>query len=391
MQGTLRETDRTGWSPAIAFAVNGALYGSLLPRFPELADRVSASGSQFGLVLFGSAAGGLLGSLVAPLLIRLVRERHATAVAGIGYTVLAVAVASAPDLLVLGLALTLMGVFDGAHDVTMNAATVRVQQARGVTLMGRMHATWSLSLAAAGVLGTAAVSFGVPVPVHVGVVAAVALLPQLAAAAWLPLPDPPTSPDAPARPRGALRWHYALPVLGLAALAASYVESPGQEWTGLLLGRGLDATPQGAAAAPVLFAGGLVASRLVLDAAQQRFGAHRVAVCSGLTMVLALVAGLAAALLWSSPGWTLAAVTVAGIGAGPIFPLLFGAADQLSARHGIPAARTASTVSALSRVGAISAPVVVGPLTEAYGMVTVLAVMVAGAALVLIALPRAVS
>ncbi|MFD0592121.1 hypothetical protein ACFQZ4_05775 [Catellatospora coxensis] len=73
-----------------------------------------------------------------------------------------------------------------------------------------------------------------------------------------------------------------------------------------------------------------------------------------------------------------------------MFPLLFGAGDQLSVRHGIPAARTASMVSALSRVGAISAPVVVGPLTEAFGMAMVFAVMATGALLVLLALPRAV-
>jgi len=85
----------------------------------------------------------------------------------------------------------------------------------------------------------------------------------------------------------------------------------------------------------------------------------------------------------------LAAIAVAGIGAGPVFPLLFGAADHLSVRRGIPAARTASIVSALSRIGAISAPVVVGPLTETLGMAMVFVVMAAGALLVLLALPRA--
>ncbi|SCF47676.1 hypothetical protein GA0070216_12336 [Micromonospora matsumotoense] len=46
-------------------------------------------------------------------------------------------------------------------------------------------------------------------------------------------------------------------------------------------------------------------------------------------------------------------------------------------------------MSALSRTGAITAPVVVGPLSEAYGMGLVFAVMAAGAALVLVTLPRA--
>ncbi|MEO3774141.1 MFS transporter [Micromonospora sp. B9E7] len=386
--------------PAVAFAVNGALYGSLLTRFPEIADRVSASETQFGVVLFAAAIGGLLGSLVAPLLARAVGERSATLLAGAGYALLAVGVAWAPQLILLGGALLLLGILDGAHDVAMNAFAVRVQQHRATTLMGRMHATWSLSLAGAGVLGTVAAGLRVPVALHVGIAATVALVAQLAIAlgrSGMVAEGPPTpgptsgGPERPARPARSLgRLRYVLPVLGLAAVAASYVESPGQEWTGLLLSRGFDATPQVAAAAPVLFGAGLLASRLLLDVAVSRVGQARVAAVSGATMMAAVGTGLLCTLVGAPVWWALAAVAVAGFGAGPAFPLLFGSADQLSVRHGIPPARTASMVSALSRVGAISAPIVVGPLTDAFGMAMVFAIMAVGAALVLGALPRAV-
>lgn len=386
------------WSrPASAFAVNGVLYGSLLTRYPEIADRVGATESEFGAALFAAAMGGLLGSLVAPALARVVRESNATLVAGAGYALFAVAVVWAPDLFLLAAALLLANLFDGAHDVTMNAAAVKVQQGVGSPLMGRMHATWSLSLTGAGLLGAAAVGLGIPVLAHLGAVAAVVLAVQFAATSRRARADvapsvPPAlqRPDVPAQRGRAVRLRHVLPVLGVAALAASYVESPGQEWTGLLLSRGLDAAPQLAALAPVLFAAGLVLSRLVLDPAQRRWGSRAVAVGSGVTVVLAVLAGFGVTVAAGPPGWALVAVTVAGIGAGPVFPLLFGAGDQLSVRHGIPAARTASMVSALSRVGAISAPVVVGPLTETFGMGMVFAVMAAGALLVLLALPRAV-
>lgn len=49
-----------------------------------------------------------------------------------------------------------------------------------------------------------------------------------------------------------------------------------------------------------------------------------------------------------------------------------------------------SIVSALSRVGAISVPVVVGPLTGAFGLSTVFAVMAGDGLLVLLTLPGAV-
>jgi hypothetical protein len=389
--------------PGTAFAVNGALYGSLLARFPEIADRVSASESQFGVALFAAAIGGLLGSLAAPRLTRAIGDFRAALVAGSGYAVLAVAVTLAPDLTLLGCALLLTGILDGAHDVTMNAATVRTQQQLATVLMGRMHATWSLSLVGAGALGAAAAGLAVPVPAHIGLVVVAAIALQLVVAGRRePLPAgrstvpvvtaPPQPIESTGRgpaPSVRVRMRHVLPVLGLAAFAASYVESPGQEWTGLLLSRGLHAEPQIAASGPVLFAAGLVASRLALDGVQRRLGSRAVAIASGVTMLLAVLAGMLFTAAQAAPIWALVAIAVAGIGAGPVFPLLFGAADHLSVRHGIPAARTASIVSALSRIGAISAPVVVGPLTETLGTAMVFAVMATGALLVLLALPRA--
>lgn len=390
--------------PGTAFAVNGALYGSLLARFPEIADRVSASESQFGVALFAAAIGGLLGSLAAPRLTRAVGDFRAAVVAGTGYAALGVAVAWAPDLTLLGCALLLAGVSDGAHDVTMNAAAVRAQQQLSTVLMGRLHATWSLSLVGAGAVGAAAAGLAVPVPLHIGLVAVAAIALQLIVAgrrepmpagrSTVPVAAVPPESAAPAArgPASAVRTvrlRHVLPVLGLAALAASYVESPGQEWTGLLLSRGLHAEAQVVASAPVLFAAGLVASRLVLDSAQRRLGPRAVAIASGVTMLLAVLTGALLTAAQAAPVWALAAIAIAGVGAGPVFPLLFGAADHLSVRHGIPAARTASIVSALSRIGAISAPVVVGPLTERLGMAMVFVVMATGALLVLLALPRA--
>jgi hypothetical protein len=390
--------------PGTAFAVNGALYGSLLARFPEIADRVSASESQFGVALFAAAIGGLLGSLVAPRLTRAIGDFRAALVAGSGYAILAMAVTWAPDLILLGCALLLTGILDGAHDVTMNAAAVRAQQQLATVLMGRMHATWSLSLVGAGALGAAAAGLAVPVPLHIGLVVIVAIALQLiivagrrqptpAGRSTVPVvtapPQPPGSTGRGPAPSVRMRMRHVLPVLGVAAFAASYVESPGQEWTGLLLSRGLHAEPQVAASGPVLFAAGLVASRLALDGVQRRLGSRAVAIASGVTMLLGVLVGTLFAAAQAAPVWALAAIAVAGIGAGPVFPLLFGAADHLSVRRGIPAARTASIVSALSRIGAISAPVVVGPLTETLGMAMVFVVMAAGALLVLLALPRA--
>ncbi|MFY1632670.1 hypothetical protein ACN27F_05155 [Solwaraspora sp. WMMB335] len=384
-------------APLCAFAVNGGVYGSLLPRFPEIADRVGASEAAFGAVLFAAALGGLCGSLVAPLAVRAADEVVATVAVGSAFVLLAVGVAWAPELLALGAAFLVLGVFDGAHDVTMNALAVQVQQRLRRPIMGQMHAVWSISLTAAGILGAAAAALRVPVDVHIGTVAALAIAAQLAMfVGWRNIGGvspadggADAQPTSVRRPRERPQLRVLLAVLGVAAFAASYVESPGQEWTGLLLSRGFDAGAGLSAAAPVVFSAGLVASRLALDALLLRWSAGAVAASAGGMIALSMVAGLMIVMVGGSAWWALAAVGGAGLGAGVVFPLLFGGADYLSTRYGIAPAATASIISALSRVGAISAPVVVGSLTGLIGLSMVFVVMGLGGLLVLLALPRA--
>ncbi|GAA4198238.1 hypothetical protein GCM10022252_48360 [Streptosporangium oxazolinicum] len=384
--------------PALAFAVNGALYGSLLTRYPEIADRVGASEVTFGVVLFAAALGGMIGSVAAPLLVRKFGEVGATATAGCGYALLTISVASAPELVLLGTALFLMGFVDGLHDVSMNAFSVRIQQSTDTPIMGRVHATWSLSMAAAGVLGVTAAALGVPIVVHVAVVASAAFALQLTVLTRRyrdrsetagPGSASANGPGAATHGSDRKRLRHVLLVLGVAALAVSYVEGPGQEWTGLLLSRGFQAETGVAASGTLAFTVGVVASRLVLDTLSRRVGVVVVSSVSSATITLAMLAGLLTAVAGGPVWWALAAIALAGLGAGPVFPLLYGAADQMSVRHGIAPATTASIVSTLARIGTISAPIIVGPLTETFGLSMVFVVIAAGGGLLLFSLPGA--
>jgi MFS family permease len=380
--------------PASAFLANGALYGSLLARYPEIADRVQASASAFGLALLAAAVGGFAGSLVARPVTRRIGEVRGTVLSGCGYALLTVAVATAPNLFLLAGALFLTNVCDGAHDVTMNTYAVRAQQHHGVKVMGRMHALWSLGLTGAGLVGAGAASVGVPVALHVGIAGAFAFGVHLVVVRGGSIgPATETGGDDGVRADRSLGpspWRTVVLILGVAAFAASYIESPGQEWTGLVLGRGLHADAGVAASAPVAFSVGLMISRLLLDVVSTRFGGAVAAAGASLIIVVSTLAGWAVTVAELAPGWALAAVACAGIGAGPVFPLLFGAADHLSRRDGIAPATSTSMVSALSRVGAISAPPTIGFLSEGFGLATVFAVMAAGGVVLLAALPRAV-
>ncbi len=379
--------------PLASFALNGAIYGTLLTRFPQIADRTGASEVAFGLVLFAGAVGGLVGAVLVPLLVRRVGDVHAVTFVGVAFAVLAVSVAWAPTVPTLAVCFVLMTVFDGGHDVAMNALAVRVQQRTRTPLMGRMHAVWSITLVGATLAGAAAIRL----PMVAYVTAVVVVLAALQVHAWrrTDLGDARIVPDAQATDAEATRSLTArhgvilavLP-LAVAAVAASYVESPGQEWSGLLLDRGMGATAAVAALGPVAFSSGLVASRLCLDAALTRYAAGRVAGFSAAFVIVSTTFGFVATQTTESAWLVLAALAAAGLGVGPMFPLLFGAADHLAIRHGLSPAVTASVISACSRTGAISAPLVVGFTADAVGLPVVLVIMAVGAALIAPTLSR---
>jgi hypothetical protein len=396
-----RRTRQRGPLPGLAlvlasFGLNGVLYGSLLSRYAEIANHVRASSTAFGAVLAVAALGGLAGSLVAPLLVRATRDIVAVTVFGCAFAVLAIGEATAPTLGSLAVLLFVMTMVDGGQDVSMNGLAVGVQQRAGLSVVGRAHATWSFSLSVGTAIGAGAAWLGVPVPVHVGVVAVVAIGAQLGA--WWrarDLRDAPTTPRVGSgdglRGVSALcgRAGVALLVFGVAAFAASYVESPGQEWTALLLNRGFHATPGLAAAGPLVFSVGLLTSRLVLDPLTTKVRRSTIARVAGVTVAVSMLAGLLLSKSAGTAGHALAVIAIAGAGAGPVFPLLFGGAEILSRRHSIAPATTTSVVSALSRAGAITAPAVVGVVTDVSSLSMVFAVIAVGGAGVAVALPRA--
>jgi len=174
-----------------------------------------------------------------------------------------------------------------------------------------------------------------------------------------------------------------------AAVAASYVEGPGQDWSALLLARGLGADAGMAASAPLAFSVGLLCSRLALDPLTTRLSRTAITSSAAVVVVAGASAGALLAFAGGSPWAALVLLFVVGLGTGPAYPMLFGAADVLAARHGISAAVTASVISTCSRVGAISAPAAVGALASGVGLPVVFAVMAAGGLLLLLALPRA--
>ena len=371
------------------FATNGAVFANVVPRYPDIVARLDLDKAAFGTAVAGYGLGAVLAGLVAAALV----NRFGSARVAVGGT-LAVAVnlllvGAAPSWLLLALALGLAGALDSVTDIAENAQGLRVERQYGRSVLNSMHATWSIGAVAGGAMGSAAAGLGVPLVPHLAVAAASAIaLALLVRPRLLPGrdPDPERATAADPAPgqvgRGRRQAGLVVRLLALAVVGsmAQGIEDLTSTWSALYLREDLGA-------AAVLGGLGFVAlqslqtvGRLVGDRAVTVWGDRFVARAGA--GVAAAAMGLA--LLADSPGLTVAAFGVVGLGIGTLIPASLRAADDLP---GLPRGLGLSIIGMGFRVTLLASPLAMGVLAQWQGLGAVMAVIPVAAVLVLLLAP----
>ena len=362
-------TDRRARGAVMAlFAVNGATYNSLVPRFPALRDGLGLSNTELGTAIAAFPGAALLvGVLAGPLIARWGSGRVAASVSLLGALLLPL-VALAPSWWGLAGALFLLGVTDAWTDAAMNAHGLVVQGRYGRSIINGLHATWSVAAVGAGLVGAAAAGLGVPVAVHLAVVGAVLVV--TSALAWravLPperrvVPDP---DDAAGPPGVGLRgvvtsWRAVAPLLAIAGLmvCSGAVEDSSASWGAVYLRDDLGAGPFLAGLPFVAFQVTMTIGRVAGDRVVDRFGAVPVA----RTGALVAAAALLAALLLARSEAAIVGWAVAGLGVATLFPLAFAAAGAVP---GVRAGDGIAVVGFLARLGFLVTPPIIGAIADA--------------------------
>lgn len=374
------------------FALNGLFFASWAARLPAIRDSLGLDPGALGLVMLVGSAGSLValpltGSVVHRFGTR-ATTRMATllAAAGLGAAALAVAAGSIPGV-ALTLFLAVMGI--GAWDVAMNLQGTVVEQARGMAIMPRFHAGFSLGAVAGAALGALAAGLGITVLWHMtGVIILGALAVWLLTRAYLPdgamVESPADTGSVGSRARALRAWTEPRTVLiGLMVLAAALTEGSGNDWLALAVVDGFNASDALGAAAFGLFVASMTLMRFAGTRLLDRYG--RVPVLQ-LSAGLALVGLLGFGLLPSLPMATLA-IVLWGFGAALGFPVgMSAAADDPT-----QAAARVSVVSSIGYVAFLAGPPLLGALAHHIGyrhaLLTIAVPLVASLILARVAAP----
>lgn len=372
---------------ALLFAANGAVFGAIVPRLPDLKDALDLGPAAFGLAMACYPAGALVGGLLTPALMRRRSDGAVAVAAMIAASAIVALVGFSPALAVFAGLLLLFGLCDAITDVSMNAHGIRVQSRHGRSLINRFHAVWSLGAALGAAGGSVAAGVGTPVVLQM-IAAGVAS--TVAALAAFPLRlGPPGAehgsgrgarPRTPARATG--RTLLLLAALGQMACCAAIVEDFAQTWSALYL-REVAAAGAGLAGLGFIAVQGMqLVGRLTGDRLVEGVGAAHVGRMGGACVVAGSGAALVASFALDGPVLVAALLVgsaLAGWGIATIIPGAMVAADSVP---GLAPGTGLAVLNWVIRLGFLASPPVVGLIAEHAGMRWTVAPLIVGGVLI---------
>ncbi|MFC0674126.1 MFS transporter [Brachybacterium hainanense] len=376
---------RARWAVSLLFALNGASFSAILPRYPELVEQMGLSNTAFGLAIGIGPVGGLLAGLLAARLM----SRHGSANVAVCFQV----VASTAHLLVytstswlwLTGALLLATAADALTDISMNAHGLRVERRYRRSIINSYHGWWSLGAVGGGLLGALGAQASLPLWLQ-GVLGLLGFGAAAIVSRRLMLRGPDTTERTPAPVDGAV--HGASPALtgagevpalsppgrsirglalrplglvlalGMVLIFAGSTEDAGGTWGALFMTSTFAAAPFVAGLAFVALQGAQTVGRFLGDGIVDRLGDRTTA------RLGALIAGvgMSIALMLPHPVTAVIGFGAAGWGVATLFPAAFRTADELP---GLPPGVGITVVGWLARLGFFLTPPLVGALADA--------------------------
>lgn len=326
---------------AFSFVLNGFCFASLVTRLPDLREALDLDNGSLGLLLLAIAAGSIVSM---PSAGRIIDRTSVALVVRLGAALVCVGLVVAMTGAVLGLpAVTAVGFFShgagtGVWDVAMNVEGAEVERRLGRTIMPRFHAAWSIGSIAGSAVGIPMAALHVPMLLHVGLCAVIALvLTVWTTMAYLPS-EPVAASDATAAGPRVSAWREPRTLaIGVMVLSFALVEGAANDWLSLALIDGYDVAHWVGVAGFSLFVCAMTAGRLLGPIVLDRFGR--------------------APLLWASAGATAVGIGLVVFGGAVALIVIGIVAWGLGAALGFPVGMSAAAddpVRAAARVSVVS-------------------------------------
>jgi MFS family permease len=310
----------------LMFIANGLVIGGYGGSLPSLRDKLGIDATHIAIMLFCAGAAAILAMQIGGRLADALGAREITLAAFPLLIVGMITIGLAPNFAIAIVGVALLGLGNGAMDVSMNAIGVQVEAARQRPIMSFFHAFWSIGtfigagvvLLLATVLGLHGAAIVTPVSIFIAAATAVALgvlfkiTPEAAVVHH--------TVDGVKTPIPKVTW-----TLAAMALAFGLSEGTATDWSSLHVTDVAGVDPTTGALGLITVSAFMVVIRLLGDRLVTRYGRRAVVRFGALFAALGyLMVTLVSSLPLLIAGWALV-----GFGVGMIAPPVYAVAGHI--------------------------------------------------------------
>ena len=368
----------------VIFGLCGLSMASWASRIPAVKQALQVSTSSMGILIFGIAAGSIVGLLASSHVIARIGARRTIAVVltvgAIGFAVAGFGVSIGPSYLIVMIGLIVFGSMFSICDVAMNLQGAVNERVLGRSIMPVFHAFFSFGTVIGAALGAAAEAIRLPIVVHLLIVALVFAAGALIASRFLQS-EHVIEEQSVAHDDHSKTWQGRLSIwrdprtliIGLIVLGMAFTEGSANDWLALAMVDGHDTTKATGALVLGIFVASMTIGRLAGVSLLDRYGRVPVLRGSAVLAAIGLIMVIFVPVLWIS----IVGVVFWGLGASLGFPVgMSAAADDPKT-----AAARVSAVATIGYFAFLVGPPLIGFLGQHVGLLHALLVV-----LVLVAL-----
>lgn len=350
---------------SFAFGLQGFFFAVVLTELPQQKDRFDLSdGLIAGSVVLVSILAGV-GSVAAEQLATRWSSRVTVRIGLLGITVTGCAMALAPNIPVLAIALGCYGIAVGIVDASTNMQGVFIQHGYGKFILSSFYGVWSAGSILGALFVFACEALDVTLRESLFAAAGVVLVVGLVTGHRLlgaeeaeSGPAEVTDSEPSASRMVPLRMYLAF---GIVASLVFAIDLAVSNWSALYLKEDLLASSSTAALALAVYQCASLTARLSGDLWVRQLGGRRVVRIAGAIGVL----GLAVAVVAPGPVVAIVGFLIGGFGTGVVAPLCFSEAGQLTSGRQLDA--LIARLNLFNYVGTLVGGGLVGAIAAGFG------------------------
>lgn len=345
---------------AIAFVLRGFVQGSWYPRIPGVVAQAEVDSAHLGVIFFLLALGNIIAFSLAARFISRIGTARTHLIFAVPLPLAIMALGVVPSTAWLAAGMLIFGLLVGAYDISTSVQSAVVERRTFTPLISAMYGLYSVGALLGAFSSGFVAQWGVPIPVHFGVIGLVTV-PLTIVATFSMLPDD-ISPIPGARRRRLPTFPpRALVPLGLVIVCIAIGEETINNWVALYLREDLGAKPALAGFAYTAFSIATAIGRLLGDRVIAVVGVDRTLMAGSLLAAL----GMGGGMIINQPVSIIIGYTLVGLGLSVVVPVTYRRANQIP---GISPANAVATVASIGFIGFLVGPLIIGAVANALSL-----------------------